>query len=123
MKKIIYYARIVLFIIYLLALFILIDKIFTIKTLGSIYFIVNLIYSFIVILSILSKKKVFINSISYNILSIAIYLYTVVLCYITYTSSKLTILNNISYYQNNFILLITLFLGLIVYTIELNKEE
>ena len=99
MKKIIYYARILLFIVYLLTIFILIDKIFTIKPLGSVYFILNLIYSFIVILSILSKKKAFINAISYNILSIAIYLYTVVLGYITYTSSKLTILNSISYYR------------------------
>ncbi len=123
MKKIIYYARILLFIVYLLTIFILIDKIFTIKPLGSVYFILNLIYSFIVILSILSKKKAFINAISYNILSIAIYLYTVVLGYITYTSSKLTILNSISYYRNNFILMIILFLGLIAYTIELNKEE
>ena len=123
MKKIIYYARILLFIVYLLTIFILIDKIFTIKPLGSVYFILNLIYSFIVILSILSKKKAFINAISYNILSIAIYLYTVVLGYITYTSSKLTILNSISYYRNNFILMIILFLGLIAYPIELNKEE
>ena len=74
------------------------------------------------ILSILSKKKSFIDAISYNILSIGVYLYTGVLCYITNISSKLTIMNNDIYYRNNFILMIILFIGLILYTIELNKE-
>ena len=123
MKKTLYYLRIILFIGYLICTFLLVDKIFTIKPFGSIYFILNLIYAFIMILTILSKKKIFVNAISYNILSIAIYLYTVTLCYITLTSSKLTILNNTTYYKNNYILMIILYIGVIFYTIELNKEE
>ena len=123
MKKIIFYLRNILFIFYLLGTFWLIDSLFTIKPLGPIYFILCLIYSFIMILSLLSKKKSFLNAISYNILTIFIYLYTVALCYITTNSSKLTILSNALYYKNNFILLYLLFLGLILYTIELNKEE
>ena len=75
------------------------------------------------ILTILSKKKTFVDAISYNLLSIAIYLYIIALCYLTITSSKLTILSNSIYYKNNFILLYMLFIGLIIYTIELNKEE
>ena len=122
MKKIIYYIRIILFIAFLIALFLLIDKLFTLQPFGSIFFILSLIYSFIMILSILSKKKSFIDAISYNILSIGVYLYTGVLCYITNISSKLTIMNNDIYYRNNFILMIILFIGLILYTIELNKE-
>ena len=35
----------------------------------------------------------------------------------------ITILSNSLYYKNNFILLYLLFIGLIIYTIELNKEE
>ena len=122
MKKIIYYFRIILFGGYLLSLFILIDKVFSLKPYSSIYFILSLIYSFIMILSILSKKKAFLNAVSYNLLSIGIYLYTFVLSYITSTNSKLTIINNSLYYKNNFILMIILFIGLIIYTIELNKE-
>ncbi len=123
MKKIIYYSRITLFIVYLIGLFLLIDKLFTIRPFGLIFFIVSLIYSFVMILTILSKKKSYFNAISYNILSIGVYLYTVLLCYITLTSSKLTVMNNDIYYKNNFILMIILLLGLILYTIELNKEE
>ena len=122
MKKIIYYFRIILFGGYLLSLFILIDKVFSLKPYSSIYFILSLIYSFIMILSILSKKKAFLNAVSYNLLSIGIYLYTFVLSYITSTNTKLTIINNSLYYKNNFILMIILFIGLIIYTIELNKE-
>lgn len=122
MKKAIYYIRIILFIAFLISLFLLIDKLFTLQPFGSIFFILSLIYSFIMILSILSKKKSFIDAISYNILSIGVYLYTGVLCYITNISSKLTIMNNDIYYRNNFILMIILFIGLILYTIELNKE-
>ncbi len=123
MKKIIYYLKNIFFTIYLIGTFLLIDKLFTIKPLGPIYFIMCLIYSFIIILSILSKKKSFINAVSYNLLSITIYIYTIALCYITNMSSKLTILSNSFYYKNNFILLYLLFIGLIIYTIELNKEE
>ena len=123
MKKIVYYLRNIFFALYLISTFLLIDKLFNIKPLGPIYFILCLIYSFIMILSILSKKKSFVNALSYNLLSIAIYLYTVALCYITTISSNLTILSNSMYYKNNFILLYLLFIGLIIYTIELNKEE
>lgn len=123
MKKLIYYLRNIFFTVFLIGTFLLIDKLFTIKPLGPIYFIMCLIYSFIIILSILSKKKSFLNAVSYNLLSIAIYIYTIALCYITNTSSKLTILSNSFYYKNNFILLYLLFIGLIIYTIELNKEE
>lgn len=122
MKKIIYYTRIILFTLYLISLFLLIDRLFTIKPLGSIFFMINIIYSFIMILSIISKKKSFLDAIYYNILNIAVYLYMIVLSYITLTSSKLTVLNNNFYYKNNFILMIILFFGLILYTIELNKE-
>ena len=122
MKKFIYYLRIILFIVFLISLFLLIDKLFTIRPFGALFFIIGLIYSLIMILTILSKKKAFLDAISYNILNIGVYLYTTVLCYITVTSSKLTVLNNNFYYKNNFILMIILFIGLIIYTIELNKE-
>lgn len=123
MNKFLYYFRVALFIIYLIVVFALIDKIFAINIFVTIYFILNLIYSFIIILTILSKKNVFICNASYNILNIGIYLYTYVIYYIVHISSKLDIINNKIYYQNNFIFLIILILGITLYTIFLNKEE
>ena len=123
MKKIIYYLRLILFVIYLIINFLLIDKLWSINIFSNIYFLINLIYCFIIILTILSKKELFINDISYNILTIGIYLYITVIFYIVSISSKLDIINNNLYYQNNFIFLIILLLGIIIYTLILNKDE
>lgn len=123
MKKILYYIRLILFIAYLICMFLLIDKVLTISIFGSIFFLLNIIYSFFMILTILSKKKIFINTISYNILNIGIYIYIFIIYYMSYISSKLVILSNITYYRNNFILISILLLAQIIYTIYLNKEE
>ena len=121
--KIIYYIRYILFILYLLCMFLLIDKVLTINVYGSIFFLVSLIYSIFIILSILSKKKIFINTVSFNILNIGIYFYTFILYYFSHISSKLDILNNKIYYQNNFILITILLICLILFTIFLNIDE
>ena len=121
--KILYYIRIILFILYLFCMFLLIDKVLTINIFGSIYFFVSLIYSVLIILSILSKKNIFITTISYNILNIGIYLYTFILYYFSYVSTKLEILNNNNYFKNNFIFISLLLIFEIFYTLFLNSEE
>lgn len=123
MSKIIYYLRFILFIPFLICLFLLIDKIFTMKIYGSIFFIFCLLYSIFIILSILSKKKVFITTISYNILNIGIYFYYFIIFYFTYNLTRLEIINNRYYYNNNFILMCILLGFQIIYTIFLNTEE
>lgn len=123
MKRIIYYLRIILFIVYLVTLFLLIDKVFTIKIFGSLFFIINIIYSILMILTILSKKKDYKNSISYNIVNIGVYLYVMLIYYITSISTKLEVLNNYNYFRNNFILIMILLMGLITFTIAMNEEE
>ena len=122
MKKITYYLRIILFILYLITIFLLIDNLYKSNFFSITYFTLNLIYSFIAILSILSKKKIFKEIISYNILNIGIYLYTIMLYYITYSNSKLDILSTEIYFRNNFILISILLIGITIYTLILNKE-
>lgn len=122
MKKIPYYLRIILFIVYLISIFLLIDNLYKSNFISITYFSLNLIYSFITILSILSKKEVFKEVISYNILNIGIYLYTIMLYYITYSNSKLDILSNEIYFRNNFVLISILLIGITIYTLILNKE-
>ncbi len=121
MKKIIYYLRMTLFTIYLITLFLLIDNFYNINIITSIYFILNIVYSLIIILSILSKKKIFKNPISYNILNIGIYIYTIVIYIITSSKTKLEIMNNNLYFNNNFIMLSILLLGLSIYSLYLNN--
>ena len=123
MKRILYYIRIVLFILYQIIMFLLIDKILNISLFGNIYFVVNLIYSLITIVALLSKKVVFQNNFAYNIINIGFYLYTGIIYYMALTNTKIDIMNNLSYFQINFALLILLIIGIILFTIELNKEE
>ena len=121
--KIIYYIKNILFVLYLVTMFLLMDNIYKSNFLDIIYFTLNLFYSFIIILTILSKKKIFKETISYDILNIGIYLYTFMLYKITISNSLLDIINNQTYFQNNYILVSILLLGLIIYTLILNKDN
>ena len=122
--KITYYSRIILFIIYLLCMFLLIDKILTISILGTVFFIFEIIYSILMILTILSKKDIFIKDAIFNLFNITLYLYTYIIFYMAYVlSSKLDIISNKMYYQNNFVLIIFTTTIIIFYTIYLNKKN
>lgn len=123
MKKILYYTRLTLFMIYLLCILLLLNNLYKPNVFSSIYFIFNLIYSFLIILSILSKKDNFISNISYNILNIGIYIYTGMLYYIAYSHSILDLINHEVYFRNNFILMSILLTGMIIYTLIINKEN
>ncbi len=123
MKKFLYYLRIILFITYLIVMFLLIDKIYLSNFISTVYFILNLLYSIIIILTILSKKEIFKTTISYNILNMGIYLYTILLFKITSMNTTLDIINNQTYFQNNFIMISLLVIGLSGYSLILNNDE
>ena len=123
MKKILYYLRLLLFIPYLVIIFLLIDNLYKTSFLSIIFFLLNLIYSFIMILTILSKKKIYQETISFNFLNIGIYTYIFMLYRITSTNSILDIINNKSYFNNNYIMLSILLIGLTTYAIFLNNEK
>lgn len=123
MKKIIYYLRIILFVLYLITMFLLIDKLYKTSFLSIIYYIFNIIYSIFIIISIISKKKIFKEIISYNLLNIGIYLYTFMLYKIIQGNSLLDIINNKVYFNNNYIMMSILLFGLTTYTLILNNEK
>ena len=123
MKKILYYLRLLLFIPYLVIIFLLIDNLYKTSFLSIIFFLLNLIYSFIVILTILSKKKIYQETISFNFLNIGIYIYIFMLYRIISKNSILDIINNKAYFNNNYIMLSILLIGLTTYAIFLNNEK
>jgi len=120
-KKIFYYTRFILFILYLITMFLLIDKIFKPNFFSTMFFILNLLYSLIIIGTIISKKKIFKESYSYDILNIGFYAYIFMLYKIVVSNSSLDILNNQIYFRNNFIMLGILVLGLSIYSLNLNN--
>ena len=75
------------------------------------------------ILTILSKKKIYQETISFNFLNIGIYTYIFMLYRITSTNSILDIINNKSYFNNNYIMLSILLICLTTYAIFLNNEK
>jgi len=122
-KKIFYYSRIILFMLYIIAMFLLIDKIFKPNFFSTMFFVLNLFYSIIIILTIVSKKKVFKDSYSFNILNIGFYSYIFMLYKIVISNSFLDILNNEKYFRNNYIMLGILLIGLIIYSLSLNNTK
>jgi len=122
-KKIFYYSRIILFMLYIIAMFLLIDKIFKPNFFSTMFFVLNLFYSIIIILTIVSKKKVFKDSYSFNILNIGFYSYIFMLYKIVISNSFLDILNNETYFRNNYIMLGILLIGLIIYSLSLNNTK
>ena len=123
MKKIFYYLRLITFLVYLVLMFLLIDKLYKPDFLIITFFVLNIIYAIFLILTILSKKNIFKTTISYNILNIGLYAYTTIIYIIVFDTTKLEIMNNQTYFNTNFIMLSILILSLILYTLLLNNES
>ncbi len=122
-NKIIYYLRLIIFPIYLLIVFMLIDYLYKPNFFSNLFFLINILYAFLIIITLLSKNNNFEKTLSYNILNIGIYGYIFMLFKIVSSSNSLDILNNQAYFKNNFIMMSILLIGLIIYTICLNNEE
>ncbi len=123
MKKIIYYLRIFTFILYLILMFILIDNFYKTDILRFIFYTLSIIYSLVMILTILSKKNVFKNLISYNLINIGLFVYLLMIFIVTFNSTKFEIMSNEPYFRNNLILLSVFLFSIIAFTLNLNKDD
>ena len=123
MKKFVFYLRVVIFILYLITVFLLINHLYNEQLIVNIYFLLNIIYSLLIILTLLSKKKIFRDSYSYNIVNIGIYIYTFVLYFVSKDATRIEIIKSEVYFRNNYIMLGLMLLGLIIYTLYVNHEE
>lgn len=123
MIKFINYLKTILFTVYLLILFLLIDKLYRPDFITITYFIMNFLYAFIIILSIISKKKVFRENVYYNIFNIGIYVYNIVIYYLVANNTRMEILNNQTYFRNNFLIVGSILIGLILYSLFLNGKK
>ncbi len=123
MKKYIYYFRIITYLLYLVTLFLLIDNLYKTSFMSIVFFILNIIYAFIMLLTILSKKKIYLETISFNLLNIGIYLYIFMLYKIISVNTVLDILNNKVYFNNNYIMMSILLVGMTIYALILNNEK
>ena len=123
MKKFCYYFRITSFCLYLIAMFLLIDKLYRPDIFGIIYFIFNIIYGIILILTILSKKDSYKNSIYYNVSNIIFYIYTFSVFSVTFNATQLEIISNELFFHFNYIFLSIYIIALLGYALFLNKND
>lgn len=125
-RKILYYIRLSFFIITLIFVFLNIKNYLKVGITGYIFFIMEFAYIIILLLTILSKRKVYVTDLSFNIMNLGTCVYHSIVTYRMYTY-KLTTLVPYSYrfYRNNYIILSILLAILIffAYVVYVNDED
>lgn len=119
-SKSIYYTRLISFIIYLILAILLLPSVFKGEMEGFFFLLVLFLYIIINIFSILTRKKIYQRTISYNI-ALTIYLLIVYLRTVSderLVATGLYTLNN-NYCKMNFVLLGLVMIGIMLNTIVL----
>lgn len=122
-SKSIYYIRLVSFIIYLILAILLLPSVFKGEIEGLFFLLVLFLYIVINIFSILTRKKIYQRTISYNMVMIALTIYLLIVYLRTVSDARLVAtglytLNN-NYCKMNFVLLGLVMIGIMLNTIVL----
>lgn len=125
-KKILYGIRIVSNILFLILLILMLPYIYQSSWQGVLFFSVVLIYIGILLWTLLTKKKIYQETMSYNLIMICIFFYFAlvtfrILCDVRIQSDLYMI--NIDYCKNNFFLMSLIIIGMILNTILLSIAE
>lgn len=127
-KKVIYYGRIVCFILYLLMMFFMLPYIYQSGWPGILFLVMLVLFVSSTLWSLLSNRAIFKEMVSYNLIIIALTLYFAVITARLLLDPRLQISTlytvNIEYCQTNFIILSFVMLGIVLNTIilYLNSE-
>lgn len=122
-NKVIYYLRIVSFLLYLIITIFLLPFVFECGKIG-IFFLVSLfLFIAITLFSMFSKKKIYIKTKSYNLIIIALTLYLGIVYYRILLDERLKLSGlytvSLDYCKMNFILLGLVMIGIILNTVVL----
>ena len=127
-KKVIYYGRIVCFILYLLMVFFMLPYIYESGWPGILFLVMLVLFVSSTLRSLFSSRAIFKEMVSYNLIIIALTLYFAVITARLLLDPRLQISTlytvNIEYCQTNFIILSFVMLGIVLNTIilYLNSE-
>ena len=122
-SKSIYYTRLISFIIYIVLAIFLLPYVFQGRMEGFFFLLVLFLYIVINIFSILTRRKIYQNTISYNLVMIALTIYLLIVYLRTVSDERLVAtglytLNN-NYCKMNFVLLGLVMIGIMLNTIVL----
>lgn len=122
-NKVLYNLRIILFIVSLVCIFLTMKNYIKIGLWGYIFFLIEFIYICTILFTILSKKKIYLKDLSFNIMHLGTYLYQIIISFRMYDFKVSSLVNeSFVFYKNNFIILSVLLITLIFYTIIMNND-
>lgn len=131
LKKIVYYLRLLSLIFFIIFIFLLLEIIFACEVFGIYFLIMCSLFILINIFTILSRKDIYKELVSYNSISIALTVYLAIIVirlYTDYRASSMMYMLNYDYFKTNFIIIDLVILGIILNTLfiyfwDIKKED
>ena len=120
LKSIFYYLRLLSVLIFIILISLLLDVIFSSHTVGISFLVMDILFIMINVFTILSRKKIYKEVISYNLISVALTIYLTLITfryYNEYQPNNPLLELNYDYFQTNFIIMSLVILGIILNTI------
>lgn len=126
-KKSVYYLRIGLLIVFFFFLFLLLEYVFQSGWQGMFFLLSTFIFIGVMLWSLLSQKKIYQRSLSYNLVIIALICYLGVIVWRINLDPRLQVTElytlNLEYCQVNFIILGLIMVGIVLNTFVLSLYE
>ena len=131
LKKIVHYLRLLSLIFFIIFIFLLLEIIFACEVFGIYFLIMCSLFILINIFTILSRKDIYKELVSYNSISIALTVYLAIIVirlYTDYRASSMMYMLNYDYFKTNFIIIDLVILGIILNTLfiyfwDIKKED
>ncbi len=120
LKNIVYYLRIVSVVLFIVFICMLLKVIFNSGMFGISFLVMCSLFVLINIFTVLSRKRIYRDLISYNLISLALTFYLgiiVVKLYTDYRAYSMMYMINYDYFKTNFIIIDLVILGIILNTL------
>ena len=120
LKKLIYYLRIVSIVLFIVFVYLLLDVILDCGIFGISFLVMCSLFILINLFTVLSRKDIYKDLVSYNLISVALTFYLgiiVVRLYTDYRAHSLMYTLNYDYFKTNFIIIDLVILGIILNTL------
>ncbi len=120
LKRIIYYLRIFSVVMFIIFIYLLLNIIFNCGVLGISFIVMCILFILINIFTILTRKNIYKELISYNLISLALTFYLGIIVtklYIGYNEMEAIYSINYDYFKTNFVIIDFVILGIILNTL------
>ena len=120
LKKLIYYLRIVSIVLFIVFVYLLLDVILDCGIFGISFLVMCSLFILINIFTVLSRKDIYKELVSYNLISLALTIYLGIIVtklYTDYNAHSLMYTLNYDYFKTNFIIVDLVILGIILNTL------